>query len=165
MLAFCGTDKCQMDANGRVKLSPRVLEDFARNGSDVVLHCLPEGAVAVYPEKVFEAMRHAESNAAEQAGKSMLYRREQRRFGAWSCPQRISAQGRVTIPPEYRDFAGLSAAGSVVVAGVEIGVEIWDAARWQEEQRKMMEHAREKGEQEINDDLLGSIPDRGGNPK
>ena len=165
MLSFCGTDKCQMDANGRVKLSPRVLEDFARSGSDVVLHCLPEGAVAVYPEKVFEAMRHAESNAAERAGKSMVYRREQRRFGAWSCSQRISAQGRVTIPPEYREFAGLAAAGSVVVAGVEIGVEIWDAARWQEEQRKLMEHAREKGEQEMDDDLLGHISDGEDNRK
>ena len=165
MLSFCGTDKCQMDANGRVKLSPHVLEDFARSGSDVVLHCLPEGAVAVYPEKVFEAMRHAESNAAERAGKSMVYRREQRRFGAWSCSQRISAQGRVTIPPEYREFAGLAAAGSIVVAGVEIGVEIWDAARWQEEQRKLMEHAREKGEQEMNDDLLGHTSDGEDNRK
>ena len=119
----------------------------------------------MYPEKVLETMRHAETDAVERAGKSMLYRREQRRFGAWSCPQRISAQGRVTIPPEYRDFAGLTAAGGVVVAGVEIGVEIWDAARWQEEQRKMMEYAREKGEREMNDDLPGSVPERGGNQK
>ena len=160
MLSFCGTDRCLMDANGRIKFSPRVLEDFARSGSEVVLHCLPEGAVAVYPEKVYEAMRNAEPNAAERAGKSMLFRREQRRFGAWSMPCKISTQGRVTIPPEYREFAGLAAAGSVVVAGVEIGVEIWDAARWQEEQRKLMEHAREKGEQEMNDDLLGHISDR-----
>ena len=155
MLEFCGTDKCQMDANGRVKLSPRLLEDFARNGNDVILHCLPEGAVAVYPEKVYQAMRRPEADAAERAGRSMVFRREQRRFGAWSMPQRISAQGRVTVPPEYRDFAGLSAAGGVVVVGVEIGIEIWDRARWQEEQKKLMEHAREKGEREMNDDLTG----------
>jgi len=157
MLAFCGTDQCLMDANGRVKLSPRLLADFARDGNDVVLHCLPEGAVAVYPEKVYEAMRRPEANAAERAAQSMVFRREQRRFGAWSVPQRISAQGRVTIPPEFRDFAGLSAAGSVVVVGVEIGVEIWDRARWQEEQKKLMEHAREKGERELNDDLTGQF--------
>lgn len=165
MPAFCGTDKCQMDANGRVKLSPRVLEDFARSGGDVVLHCLPEGAVAVYPEKIFEAMRRTDSNAAEQAGRSMVYRREQRRFGAWSCSQRISAQGRVTIPPEFRDFAGLATSGSIVVAGVEIGIEIWDAARWQEEQCRIMEHARKKGEQEMSDDLQSRVAEREGNPK
>ena len=67
MLSFCGTDRCLMDANGRIKFSPRVLEDFARSGSEVVLHCLPEGAVAVYPEKVYESMRNAEPNAAERA--------------------------------------------------------------------------------------------------
>ena len=44
MLAFCGLDRCSVDANGRIKLSPRVIEDFARRGSDVVLHCLPECA-------------------------------------------------------------------------------------------------------------------------
>jgi len=69
-------------------------------------------------------------------------------------PQRISTQGRITIPPEYRDFAGLSAAGGIVVAGVEIGIEIWDRARWQEEQKNLMEHAREKGEREMAGDLL-----------
>ena len=152
MLSFCGTDRCQMDANGRVKLSPRVLEDFARSGSEVVLHCLPEGAVAVYPEKVYEAIRTAESNAAERAGKSMVFRRELRRFGAWSMPCRISQQGRITVPPEYRDFAQLS--GNVIVVGVEIGIEIWDRARWQEEQKNLMEHAREKGEREMAGDLL-----------
>ena len=63
-----------------------------------------------------------------------------------------NSQGRITIPPEYRDFAGLSA--NVIVVGVEIGVEIWDRARWQEEQKNIMEHAREKGERELADDLL-----------
>ncbi|MBO4632970.1 MAG: hypothetical protein J5858_13695 [Lentisphaeria bacterium] len=151
MLSFCGTDRCQLDSNGRLKFSPRILEDFARSGSEVVLHCLPEGAVAVYPEKVYESMRRPETDAAGHAGRSMVFRRELRRFGAWSTPQRISTQGRITIPPEYRDFAGLS--GSVIVVGVEIGVEIWDRGRWLEEQKNFMEHAREKGEREMADDL------------
>ncbi|MBQ9338029.1 MAG: hypothetical protein IJS14_12115 [Lentisphaeria bacterium] len=154
MLSFCGTDRCLMDANGRIKFSPRVLEDFARSGSEVVLHCLPEGAVAVYPEKVYEAMRNTEQNAAERAGKSLVFRREQRRFGAWSTPAKITTQGRITIPPEYRDFAGLS--GNVIVVGVEIGVEIWDRAKWQEEQKNIMDHAREKGEREVAGDLIAA---------
>ena len=162
MLSFCGTDRCQMDANGRVKLSPRVLEDFSRSGGDVVLHCLPEGAIAVYPEKIYEAMRRMETDAAERAGRSMVFRRELRRFGAWSTPQRISTQGRITIPPEYRDFAGLSTDGNIVVAGVEIGVEIWDRTRWQEEQKNFMEHARKKGEHEMSDDLGHSPEEREG---
>ena len=84
----------------------------------------------------------------------MLFRREQRRFGAWSTPEKISTQGRITIPPEYRDFAGLS--GNVIVVGVEIGVEIWDRARWMEDQKNIMEHAREKGEKEVAGDLVSA---------
>ena len=53
MIPFCGFDKCLLDANSRLKLSPRVLADFERRGGDIVLHCLPEGALAVYPEEVF----------------------------------------------------------------------------------------------------------------
>lgn len=153
MLSFCGMDRCLLDASGRVKLSPRVLEDFAHSGNEVVLHCLPEGAVAVYPENVYQKMRTAAADAAERAGQSMLFRRELRRFGAWSVSQRITQQGRITIPPEYRDFAGLKTGGNTVVVGVEIGIEIWDLERWKAEQMNCMEHARAKGETEMSADL------------
>ena len=83
----------------------------------------------------------------------MLFRRELRRFGAWSVSQRITPQGRLTIPPEYRDFAGLNTGGNVVVVGVEIGIEIWDRERWKTEQMNCMEHARAKGENEMSADL------------
>ena len=39
MLPFCGQDRCVIDANGRIKLSPRLIGDFARqcNGEVVIL--------------------------------------------------------------------------------------------------------------------------------
>ena len=84
MLAFCGIDKCSVDANGRIKLSPRVIEDFSARGKDVVLHCLPEGTIAVYPEDVYHEMRKHENNPAERAADSIVFRRTLRRFGAWT---------------------------------------------------------------------------------
>ena len=57
MLTFCGIDYCSMDSNGRVKLSPKILEDFTSKGKDVVLYCLPEGAIAVYPEETYLKIR------------------------------------------------------------------------------------------------------------
>lgn len=164
MLAFCGIDRCLLDANGRLKFSPRVLEDFSRCGSEVVLHCLPEGAVAVYPEEFYRQMRASESNLAEKVSQSMLFRSSLRRFGAWSCSAKISPQGRITVPQEYREQAGLKN-GSVVVVGVEVGVEIWDRERWQEEQRTGMDHAREKGEREMASDLVVPKQDNGLQPK
>lgn len=153
MLAFCGLDRCSVDANGRIKLSPRVIEDFARRGSDVVLHCLPEGAVAVYPEDIYLEMRRSVPDPAQRAAGSMVFRRTLRRFGAWSQSEKISAQGRITLPQEYRDHAGFVPGGDVMVVGNEIGVEIWSRERWLEEQKMIMEHEREKGEREMESDL------------
>ena len=100
MLSFCGIDQCSVDANGRIKLSPRVIEDFAARGGEVVLHCLPEGAIAVYPEDVYLAMRKNESNPAEKAAESIVFRRTLRRFGGWSQSEKISAQSSGMRPPK-----------------------------------------------------------------
>ena len=160
MLAFCGQDKCSVDANGRLKLSPRFLSDFgSKEATDIVLHCLPEGAIAVYPEDVYLEMRSAESKPAAKVGSSLVFRRSLRRFGSMSQPQVISKQGRLTLPPAYRDYADLHAGTDTVVVGVEIGVEIWNAKRWAAELDIINGHVSEKGEIEMADDLSTSLLD------
>jgi DNA-binding transcriptional regulator/RsmH inhibitor MraZ len=158
VLSFCGQDKCSVDSNGRVKFSPRIVTDFIDNcNGEVILHCLPEGALAVYPEDIYLEMRRAESKPAEKAGSSMLFRRNLRRFGSLSTPEKVSRQGRVTIPNGYRNMLGLDPGEEIVVVGVEIGVEIWNATRWEEELLKINSHAEEKGEREMAADLLTDI--------
>ncbi len=163
MLAFCGVDKCSLDANGRIKLSPRFVEDFRAAGGDLVLHCLPEGALALYPEAVYLEMRRKESSSASRAGESMMYRRMLRAFGAMSRPEKISPQGRITLPLEFREHAKLRCLSELALVGVEIGVEIWSAERWMEEQRKIQEHLLEKGRLEMMSDLgEGVLPGKNG---
>ena len=155
MLSFCGHDKALIDANGRIKFSPRVLADFKKNDDvEIVLHCLPEGALAVYPEHIYLQMRQNEQGTAEKASASLVFRRMIRRFGSLSRSEKISAQGRVTIPAAYREYANLHPGKEVVVVGCEIGVEIWSVERWNEELDRMNEHVREKGEREMSADLL-----------
>ena len=154
MLAFCGQDKSSIDSNGRVKFSPRICSDFkARCNGEVVLHCLPEGALAVYPEDIYMQMRRAESRPAEKAGSSLVFRRNLRRFGALSSPEKISAQGRITIPSGVRKMLDLNPGEEIIVVGAEIGVEIWNAGRWDEELEKINRHIEEKGEREMEADL------------
>ncbi len=156
MLSFCGQDKCSVDANGRIKLSPRNLSDFAEQGAgEVVLRFLPEGAIAVYPEDIYLQMRRNEPRPAERAAASLVFRRSLRHFGALSQSEKISPQGRITIPPAYREYAALGPGSEAVVIGVEIGLEIWNTERWAEELTKVNEHIREKGEREMADDLMG----------
>ena len=103
MLAFCGQDRILIDANGRFKLPPHLIEDFLADGNgDVVFYCLPEGALAIYPEKVYTQMRKRDDDDIRKAGMSMLKRRDLRRFGAWSTSAKITPQGRLTLPGEFR---------------------------------------------------------------
>lgn len=156
MLPFCGQDHCLIDANGRIKLSPRLIADFvAECGGEVVIHCLPEGTIAIYPETTYLEMRQSETAAAAQAASSLLLRRSMRRFGALSKSETISRQGRITLPPAYRQYAEIAAGSEVIVVGTEIGVEIWNMARWTEELKKMNDHFVLKGKQEMSADLQG----------
>ena len=154
MLEFCGQEQCMVDTNGRLKLSSNVLRDYQRyTDGPVVLHCLPEGSIAVYPPKTWEAMRGYEMNRAELAARSAVYRRNLRRFGAMSSSAVISNQGRITIPPAYRDYANLSPNTEVLVVGCEIGIEIWNMQSWLQESELIQKHIVDKTEQEMNADL------------
>ena len=154
MLAFCGQERCSIDANGRFKLSPRHIGDFeSRCGGRVVFHCLPEGAVAIYPEDVYAQMRAGVGNVAEKAGLSLVQRRILRSFGALSQPETITRQGRLTLPQAFREKAGLQTGAEVCVVGVEIGVEVWNAERGEKELLEIEEHMLEKGGREMLADL------------
>ena len=76
-----------------------------------------------------------------------------RRFGALSKSEMISAQGRITVPVPYRNYAGLIPGEDVIVVGCEIGIELWNASRWSEELEKINIHFNEKGEREMSSDL------------
>ena len=89
-----------------------------------------------------------------KAAESIVFRRTLRRFGGWSQSEKISAQGRITVPQMFKEHAGLKNGADVIVAGVEIGVELWSVERWEEEQRRIGEHMRRKSEQEMEQDLL-----------
>ncbi len=154
MIPFCGYDDCSIDCNGRIKLSPAVIADFGGNGASVVMRCLPEGAIGVYSESVFSRMRQAETEKSlSEVAMSVLYRRNLRVLNAMSQPAEISPQGRITLPVKFRHHAKLDEAPEAVVVGVEIGVEIWSAQMWHEEEARMLSHLQTRNEIEMQADL------------
>jgi len=153
MPEFCGFENCLIDANGRLKLAPRFLADFQRYGSELVLHCLPEGALGVYPAQVWRQMRQHEARPAVKAADSVVFRRQMRRFGAFSQVERISNQGRITIPAGFRELLQLPPGENAACIGCEIGVEIWNSIRWQQESRLLLEHEAQRAAVEMDADL------------
>ena len=57
-------------------------------------------------------------------------RRVERMLAAGASDETPDKQGRVTIPPQLRSYAGLD--GQVVVVGAINRVEVWDVAAWEE---------------------------------
>lgn len=155
MLAFCGEEKCTLDTNGRLKLPLQFIDSFFQQdkSGEIVLHCLDEGALALYPVATFKEMRCRELQQQERIANSLLMRRNLRRFGALSCSAVISAQGRITIPESYRTRCELIHSNSVVVVGIEIGVEIWNAARWEKELEAISSYEKMRAEAEITSSI------------
>jgi MraZ protein len=147
MLEFTGQYNITFDKSGRFKLPPRILSDYLTNGSaEVVIYCLPEGCLGVYPLKVWQEMR-ADERVLD--GGSMLKRREMRRFGALSTSVLITKQGRLTIPQNFRDLCKLSDPQQLLI-GSEVGMEIWNISQWERELEIVNQYNIDKGLEELD---------------
>ena len=143
-----------MDANGRLRLSAGLWRDFARAAkAEAVLFCLPEGGLGLYPLSTWKTMRRQADGPAAAAADNLVVRRRLRRFGALAISVEVTRQGRITIPPAFREHAGIAPQSAVALVGVEIGVEIWNLERWRGELARIRQHMTDKGEQEMEADL------------
>lgn len=151
MLEFCGEDRCLVDANGRIRLNQRLVSDFLRKcEGNVVMYVLPEGAVALYPEETYREMREREISDADNVGSSFAARRSLRRFGSLTQPENITRQGRITLPERFRNMTGLIPGAEACVVGVEIGVEIWSAEKFDREMQEIDLQLAKQKELEYN---------------
>jgi division/cell wall cluster transcriptional repressor MraZ len=154
MLQFCGLEKTQLDANGRLKLGSRLQQSFGDYGSStVVLYCLPEGGIGIYPLVEWEKIKPELEAIRQQFTGSVLARRRMRMMGAMTLKENLSNQGRITLPQMFREICGISAGKEVVLVGSEFGIEVWSQEKWQQEMALMQSHSLEKGEMEMNADL------------
>ncbi len=130
MLSFIGQYPVTIDKSGRFKLPAKAINDFIATGQDeLVLYCLPEGCLGIYPLKTWEEMRSQERFLN---GNNLKKRREMRRFGALTATVQVTKQGRITIPPLLRELSHLQSQ-QVLLVGSEVGMEVWNTDRWNEE--------------------------------
>ena len=85
-----------------------------------------DGCLAIYPAQEFEALAQS---LQETQRRGPTQRRAVRTFAAGAAEATPDRQGRVTVPPNLRTYAGLE--GPVVVNGALNRIEIWDAQSWQ----------------------------------
>ncbi|MFB9908258.1 division/cell wall cluster transcriptional repressor MraZ [Allokutzneria oryzae] len=120
---FLGTHNPKLDDKGRLTL-PAKFRDALAGGLMVTKgqdHCL-----YVFPRAEFEQMAR---KVAEAPFTNEAVRAYQRYLFAGTDEQRPDSQGRISIVPELRRYAGLRK--ECVVIGAITRLEIWDSRAWQ----------------------------------
>jgi MraZ protein len=120
---FLGTHTPRLDEKGRLILPAKYRDELAEG---VVITKGQERCLYVWPlaefTRVTEAMR-----AAPVTGKGL--RDYSRVLFASASDEVPDKQGRITLPPALRSYAGLER--DCVVIGANTRMEIWDAAAWE----------------------------------
>jgi MraZ protein len=119
---FLGTHSPRLDDKGRLFLPAKYRDELA-NG--LVLTKGQERCLYVFPVAEFGRITEA-LRAAPVAAKAV--RDYSRVFFASASDERPDKQGRVTIPPSLREYAGLDR--DCIVIGANTRLEIWDATAW-----------------------------------
>lgn len=120
---FLGTHQPKLDEKGRFFLPAKFREELAEG---LVVTRAQDRCLAIYSEGTFsELARKMASGPSTVKG----VRDFQRMLAAGASNEVPDKQGRVTIPPQLRKYAGLEK--EIVVVGAIDRVEIWDAVAWE----------------------------------
>jgi MraZ protein len=121
---FLGEFQHSLDAKGRVIL-PAKYRDQLAEGAFVTKG--RGGCLSVFTPKEFEVVA---TEIREQSKRGQRELNAARSFFGGTTEVRADKQGRVALPPNLREYAGLDR--EVVLVGLFSRIEIWDRARWHE---------------------------------
>jgi len=119
---FLGTYTPKMDDKGRLTLPAKFRDDLA---GGLVVTKGQDHSLAIYPKEEFEerARKAARVSRTKPEARAFI-----RNLAASADEQRPDGQGRITLSPAHRKYAGLSKE-CVVIGSVDF-LEIWDAQSW-----------------------------------
>jgi MraZ protein len=119
---FLGTHTPRLDEKGRLILPAKYRDELS---TGLVITKGQERCLYVFPVPEFTRITEALRTAPVTAKAVRDYSRV---FFASASDEELDRQGRVTIPPSLRDYAGLER--DCVVIGANTRLEIWDAVSW-----------------------------------
>lgn len=120
---FLGTHQPRLDDKGRLFMPAKFRDDLA---AGLVITKGQERCLYVWPEAEFARITEQLRTAPVTSKAARDYMRVLFAGASAEVPDK---QGRVMIPPQLRDYAGLTR--DCVVIGANTRVEIWDTAAWE----------------------------------
>lgn len=129
---FTGRYQHKLDAKGRIALPARMRE--ATKGtvySEFVVTKGLGGCIAVFPTAKFEEFINNFNPEDLEAEQTLNFYRE---FVSWAHFVPVDGQGRINVPRELLEYAGIQK--DVLILGIVDWIELWDPARYQENLKK-----------------------------
>lgn len=120
---FLGTHSPRLDDKGRLFLPAKYRDELS---GGVVITKGQERCLYLFPEAEFQRITEALRDAPVTAKAVRDYSRV---FFASASDEVPDKQGRITIPPGLRSYAGLTRDCAVI--GANTRLEIWDSAAWE----------------------------------
>lgn len=120
---FLGTHAPRLDDKGRLFLPAKYRDELS---GGVVITKGQERCLYLFPEAEFQRITEALRDAPVTAKAVRDYSRV---FFASASDEVPDKQGRITIPPALRSYAGLNRDCAVI--GANTRLEIWDSAAWE----------------------------------
>ncbi|MGI8666502.1 MAG: division/cell wall cluster transcriptional repressor MraZ [Jatrophihabitans sp.] len=121
---FLGTHTPRLDDKGRLALPAKFRSDLE---GGLVITKGQERCLFVFPMSEFSRITELLRTAPVTQRSVRDYSRV---FFASASHEVPDGQGRITVPAQLREYAGL--AKDCVVIGANSRVEVWDAAAWQD---------------------------------
>lgn len=121
---YLGTFSQKLDDKGRVFVPAKYREQF---GKGIVVARRQDRCLAIWEPEVFAKELERASTGSSTNQRVRDY---QRMVASGASDELPDNQGRITIPPPLRTYAGL--VKDIVVIGADNHLEVWDATRWAE---------------------------------
>ena len=132
---FLGTHNPRLDEKGRLILPAKYRDELA---GGVVITKGQDRCLYVFTKAEF-------ANLAEKLRAAGALRNYSRVFFASASDELPDRQGRITVPPALRSYAGLQR--DCMVIGADTRLEIWDAQAWETYLAEQEDSFAEAGEE------------------
>ena len=137
-MIFAGEYEHRIDPQGRVSIPARFKLEFI---DGIVLGRAYDNCVVVYTPEEWE---RAATDISQQPATSASARKLARLTFSGAFTGTLDRNGRVVVPVQLREYAGLGE--DVVIVGTGRFIEIWSAAAWAEERRVLVTEATDIAE-------------------
>jgi MraZ protein len=121
---FLGTHTPRLDDKGRLILPAKFREPLS---TGLVITKGQERCLVIWPTAEFTEYSQKLRTAAPTNANVRAYTRV---FFSSAYDEQPDKQGRITLPPSLREYAGLDR--ECVVVGADTRIEIWDASAWEQ---------------------------------